>query len=150
MTDKSSVNFKLIRFLLWTKRSHQSSNFDTSECSGQNLPNSSCHFSSNKSVFLQILHHSSILWNWRVIQNSWIQFHTSLYFFSSNNIYFSKKEPIEVTLRNLWDFWVLLSKFVKFLVSILKRQVDSSPNFVSLSVSWKITPLYYLAQKKYT
>ena len=31
-----------------------------------------------------------------------------------------------------WDFWVLRSKFVKFFMSIFKRQVDSSPNFVSL------------------
>ena len=44
MTHDSSVNFKLINFLLWTKGSHQSPNFDTSECSGENLPNSSCQF----------------------------------------------------------------------------------------------------------
>ena len=60
MTHNSSVNFKVIHFLLWEKGSHQSSNFDTFECSGQNLPNSSCHFPSNKSGFLQILHHSSV------------------------------------------------------------------------------------------
>ena len=58
MTHNSSVNFKVIHFLLWAKGPHQSSNFDTFECSGENLPHSSCHFSSNKSVFLQILHHS--------------------------------------------------------------------------------------------
>ena len=44
MTHDSSVNFKLINFLLWTKGSHQSPNFDTFECSGENLPNSSCQF----------------------------------------------------------------------------------------------------------
>ena len=44
MTHDSSVNFKLINFLLWTKRSHQSPNFDTFECSGENLPNSYCQF----------------------------------------------------------------------------------------------------------
>ena len=60
MTHNSSVNFKVIHFLLWAKGSHQSSNFDTFECSGENLPNSSCHFPSKKSVFLQILHHSSM------------------------------------------------------------------------------------------
>ena len=60
MTHNFSVNFKLIHFLLWTKGSHQNSNFDTFECSGENLPNSSCNFPSNKSVFLQILRHSSL------------------------------------------------------------------------------------------
>ena len=56
----SSVNFKLIHFLLWIKESHQSPNFKTFECSGKNLPNSSYHFPNHKSVFLQILHHSSV------------------------------------------------------------------------------------------
>ena len=59
MTHNSSVNFKLIHFLLWKKGSHQSPNFDIFHCSGENLPNSSCHFSNHKSVFLQILRHSS-------------------------------------------------------------------------------------------
>ena len=60
MIHKSSVNSKLIHFLLWTKGPHQSPNFHTFECSGENLPNSSNHFSSHKSVFLQFLHHSSV------------------------------------------------------------------------------------------
>ena len=46
MTHNSPVNFKLINFLLWIKGSHQSLNFETFECSGENLPNSSCHFES--------------------------------------------------------------------------------------------------------
>ena len=62
MTHNSTVNFKLIHFLLWTKGSHQSSNFDTFNCSGENLPNSSCHLPNHKSVFHQILHHSSVSW----------------------------------------------------------------------------------------
>ena len=44
MTQNSSVNFKLIQFLLWTKGSHQSLNSDTFKCSGKNLPYFSCHF----------------------------------------------------------------------------------------------------------
>ena len=52
-----------MHFLLWIKRSHQSPNFETYECSGENFPNSSCYFSSHKSVFLQILHHSSVSWD---------------------------------------------------------------------------------------
>ena len=54
MTHKSSVNFKVIHFLLWPKGSHQSSNFGTFECSGENLPNSLCHFPSNKSAFFYV------------------------------------------------------------------------------------------------
>ena len=57
----SSVNFKLIHFLLWIKGSHQSPNFEAFECSSKNLPNSSCHFPNHMSVLLQILHHSSVL-----------------------------------------------------------------------------------------
>ena len=86
----STVNLKLIHFLLWAKGSYQSSNFDTFECSGENLQNSSCHFSSNKSVFLQILHHSLV--SWKI---------TSLYFFSSNNIYFAQKESIKMKILGL-------------------------------------------------
>ena len=62
MTHNSSVNFKLIHFLLWTKGSHQCLNFDTFECAGENLLNSSCHFPNHKLVFLQTLHHSLMSW----------------------------------------------------------------------------------------
>ena len=88
----SSVNLKLIHFLLWTKASYQNSNFDTFECSGKNLQNSSCHFQGNKSVFLQILHHSSI--------SSKI---THLYFFCLNNIYFARKEPIKMKIFETFE-----------------------------------------------
>ena len=40
-----------MHFLLWTKGFHQSSNFDTFKCSGENLANSSCYFPNHKSVF---------------------------------------------------------------------------------------------------
>ena len=105
-TNYFSVNFKLIHFLLWTKWSHQSSNFHTFKCQAENLPNSLCHFPSNKSVFLQILHHSWMSWEI-----------TPLYFFSSNNIYFAQKQPIKVKgfehfecsgqnlLNSLCQFW---------------------------------------------
>ena len=58
----SSLNFKLVHFLLWIKRSHQSHNFETFEYFGENLPDSSCYFPNHKSVFLRILHHSSVSW----------------------------------------------------------------------------------------
>ena len=53
----------------------------------ENLPNSPCHFWKHKSVFLQILHQSSVSSNI-----------TLLYFFSSSIIYFGQKEPIKVQI----------------------------------------------------
>ena len=132
MTCTSSVNFKLIHFLLWTKGSHQGLNFDTFKCSGENLPNFSCHFLNHKSVLLWILHHSSV--RWKI---------TSLYFFSSNNIYFAQKKPIKVKifetsecpgqhLSNSWcQFWN--GKSIPLLI------------LYPSSVSWKITPLYFFS-----
>ena len=87
MTHNSSANFKLIHFLFWIKESHQSPNLDTFKCSGENFPNSSCHFSNHKSVFLQILHHSTV--SCKI---------TPLYVFSSNNIYFAQKEHINMKI----------------------------------------------------
>ena len=74
VTHNSCASFKVIPFLLWTKGSHQSPNFDTFKCSGENLPNFSSLFSNYKSVFLQNLHTSSVS---RKI--------TPLYFCSFNN-----------------------------------------------------------------
>ena len=90
MTHNSSVNFKVIPFLLWTKESHQSPNFDTFKCSSENLPNFSSLFSTHKSVFLQNLHNSSVLW--KIIP---------LYFCSSKKIYFGRKEPIQTHIFRL-------------------------------------------------
>ena len=84
ITHNYSINFKPINFLFWTKGSRQSPSF---ECSGENLPNSSCYFSNHKSVVLQILHHSSVSWNI-----------TPLYFVSSNIIYFGHKERIKTQI----------------------------------------------------
>ena len=101
MTHNSSGNFKVTPFLLWTKGSHQSPNFDTFKCSAENVPDFLCHFSNHKSGFLQNLHNSSV--SWKI---------TPLYFCNSNNIYFGHKEPIktkqffrlfECSGQNLWS-----------------------------------------------
>ena len=60
ITHNSSVNVQFTYVLLWTKGSHKIPNFDIFKCSGENLPNSSQHFPNRKSVFRQILHHSSV------------------------------------------------------------------------------------------
>ena len=92
ITDISPVNFKLILFLLWIKESHQSPNFETFKCSGENFWNSSCHFWKQKSVFLQILHQYSVLSNI-----------TPLYFFRSNIIYFGQRQPIKVQIFEIFE-----------------------------------------------
>ena len=78
-----------------------------------------CQFWNNKSILLQILYLSSV--SWKVIP---------LYFFSSKKIYFAQKEPSKN--EKFWDFQVLGSSFVKLLMPILKRRVNSCPNFAFL------------------
>ena len=128
MTHKSSVNFKLVHFLLWIKGSDQKCwDFEIFKCSAQNLKNYSCHFPNYKLVFLQILHHSSL--SWKI---------TPLYFFSSTNIYtLLKRNSLKC---NFFDFPVFGPKFAKFLMSILKQQVSSSPNFASFFSAMKDNP----------
>ena len=104
--------------------------FETFECSHQNLSNSLCQFW-NKSIPLQTLYASSV--SWKI---------TSLYFFSSNNIYFAQKEPIKVKIFETFEclgqnlsnaLWQFLNKLVPLQILY--------PN----SVSWKITPLYFFS-----
>ena len=142
MTHNSSVNFKAIPFLLWTKGYHQSPNFDTFECSGENLPNSSCHFSSNKSAFLQSLHPSSM--SWKI---------TPLYFFSSKNIYFAQKEPIKVKIFETFE--CSGQNLSNSLCQPWNGKSIPLQILYPSSVSWITTPLYffssnniYFAQKK--
>ena len=133
MTHNSTVNLKLIHFLLWAKGSYQSSNFDTFKCSGENLQNSSCHFPSNKSVFLQILHHSSV--SWKI---------TSLYFFSSNNIYFAQKETIKIKILGTF-FECSGQNLSNFLCQFWNNKSIPLQILYLSSVSWKIIPLYFFS-----
>ena len=111
-THSSSVNFKLIHFLLWIKRSHQSPNFQTFGCSGINLLNSSCHFPNHKTIFPQTLHHSLVSWKT-----------TPLYSFSSNIIYFFKRSPLKC------KFLRLLSDRVK-ICQILYVSFETTSQFL--------------------
>ena len=85
---------------------------ETFECSGQNSPNS-CHFWNNKSVFLQILHHSSVSWDI-----------TPLYFFSWNFIYFQQKEPIKVQIWQNFTWAVGSLKFCTLMGSFCSNHVQ--------------------------
>ena len=84
-----------MNFLLWTKGSHENTNVDTAKCSDENLPNSSSHFPNHKSVFLQILHDSSV--SWKV---------TPLYLFRSKVVYFAQKRLIKVHIF----FWLFSAR----------------------------------------
>ena len=119
-----------MHFLLWTKRSHQSSNVDTFKCSGKNLPNSSCHFSNHKLVFLQVFYYS--LLPCKI---------APLYFLMSNVIYFAQKEAINAEIlrilsaqQKIHHTFVIFEKTNQF---FLKFCITHS------SISWDINPLYF-------
>ena len=81
------------------------------------MPNFSYHFWKNKSVFLQILHQSSVQSNI-----------THLYFFSSNIFYLVKKGPLKSKFLRHLGAQVKIGQIPQ---SILKQQVNSSPKFAS-------------------
>ena len=114
MRHNSSVVFRLNLYMLWTKRAHQCTIFQTFECSNESSPNSSCNFrnynvrvySNFASMFIVMKNNSSV-------------------FFALNLIYIGQKEPIE---KKFSDFCVV---GLKFLMSYLKPQVILSINFAS-------------------
>ena len=124
-----------MHFLLWTKGSHESTNFDTFKCSDENLPNSSCHFPNHKSVFLQILHDSSVSWNI-----------TPLYFFRSNVAYFAQKRPIKV------QFFRLFSARIKFHQILVIFETKNSFFFICTTLQYHETQFLcnFLAEISYT
>ena len=99
------------------KKTHQSTTFQTFECSNETLPNSSCHFWNWKAQTIQIFWHCSV--------SSKIN---HLYFCNWNLTYFEQKEPIKVKLP---DFWVV---GWKVLMSYLKLKVSFSLNIASLFI----------------
>ena len=117
-----------MHFLLWTKGSHENTNFDTFKCSDENFPN-------HKSIFLQILHDSSLSWNI-----------TLLYFFRSNVLYFVGTNQSAKVL----DFLVLGSKFTK-LLSFLKLKISFFSSFAPpFGIMRYISSTRFLAETLYT
>ena len=107
--------------------------FETFKCSGQNLSSPYiCQSWNDKSVPLQIFYPSSV--SWKI---------TSLYFFSSNNIYFAQKEPIKMKIFETFECsgQILSNSLCQFWndKSIPLQILHPS------SVSWKITPLYFFS-----
>ena len=85
----------------------------------------------HKSVFLQILHHSSMSY--------YLQYHFS----SSNNIVFAQKEPIKVKMFETFE-----CSGQNLSNSLCQFWNDKSIPLQILypsSVSWKITPLYFFS-----
>ena len=132
ITHYSLVNFKFMHFLLWIKGSHQIPNFETFECSGENLLNSSCHFPNHKSVFLQILYYSPVS---RKI--------TPLYFFSSNIIYFDQKQLMKVQIFETFECSSQNSS--NSLCQFWNDKSISLQIFYHSSVSLHITPLQFFS-----
>ena len=93
MTHISSVNFKLINFLLWTKELHQSPYFDALECSGKNFPSYSFPFLNHKYVFLQILHYSSV--SWKI---------TPLHFLAQTLYTLFSKNPFKAKIFEIFEY----------------------------------------------
>ena len=136
----SSVSWKITPLYLFSsnniyfaqKETIKVNIFETFKCSGQILGNSLCQFWNNKSIPLQILYSCSVLWKI-----------TPLYFFSSNNVYFTQKEPIKVNIfetfecsgQNLWNSLCQFWNDKSIPLQILHPS----------SVSWKITPLYFFS-----
>ena len=92
-THISSVSFNLIHFLLWIKGSLKSPNFETYECSGENLPNSLCHFPNHKSVFLQIF--LSLL--------SVMKDNSSVLYLAQTFYYLVKRSPLKCTIVGTFE-----------------------------------------------
>ena len=128
MAHNSFVNLKLIHFLLSIIGFRQSPNFETFKYSGENLPNSSCHFPNCKSVFLQILHRFSVSWNI-----------TPLYFFSSNIIYLGEKEHKKVQFFETSDCSSENSSCSS--CQFWNNKLISVQNLHHSSLSWHITSL---------
>ena len=101
-------------------------NYYFSAC--KNLLNCSCHFWKLKSVFLQILHQSTVPSNINL-----------LCFFRPNIIYFGQKESLKWIF--FWSIPVLGSKFVKFWCQFWNGK-SIPPQILHLfSLPWYITPL---------
>ena len=115
-----------MHFLLWTKWSHESTNFDTFKCSDENFPNSSSHFPNHKSFFF-----SELAWLFRLFNNF------SVIFLVKRYILFTKgtnQSP------GFLDYLVLGTNF-KFFALLKKKSFFPQILHHSL-VYWDITPLY--------
>ena len=73
----TSVYFQPIHFQLWTKGSHESTNFDIFKCSDENLPNLSCHFPITSQFFFKFFR---VFSTWIKIHQIFVIFETKIGF----------------------------------------------------------------------
>ena len=97
----------------------------------QILSNFLYQFWNDKLIPLQILYPSSVSWNI-----------TPMYFFSSNNVYFSQKEPMKMKTFETFECSGQISS--NFLCQFWNDKSIPLQILYPSSVSWKITPLYFL------
>ena len=127
MKHNSSVNFKLIHFLLWIKGSHQSPNSETFECSGKNcqIPHdifqTASQFFINFCITLQC-HETQLFCNFLA---------------QALNTLF-KRSPLKCKFLRLLS---TQSKIRQIPHVILKRRVNSSSNLASFFI-FRTTPSF--------
>ena len=98
---------------------------------GQILSNFLYQFWNDKLIPLQILYPSSVSWNI-----------TPMYFFSSNNVYFAQKEPMKMKTFETFECTGQISS--NFLCQFWNGKSIPVQILYPSSVSWKITPLYFI------
>ena len=110
---KIPLKFSIWIITPWTKKGHQSTNFESFVSFNESSPNSSCQFWN-----LKVKVYSNFASLFSVMKDN------SSVFFSSNLYTLDKKQ--------FSDFWMVGWKFIKFLMSCLKLQVSFSLIFASL------------------
>ena len=108
-----------LQYMLWTKRAHQCTMFQTFECSNRSSPNSSCHFWNHQA---------------RAYSNSTLLFSVMK---DNSSIFLAKTSyTLDKNSTSKWNFrtfeWLGRLKFTKFLMTYLKSQFSFSLNFASL------------------
>ena len=136
----SSVSWKIIPLYFFTsnniyfaqKEPIRMKVFETFKCSDLNLWNFLCQFWNHKLIPLQIVYSSSA--SWKII---------SLYFFSSNNIYFAQKESIKMKIFETFE--CVCQNLSNFLCQFWNDKLIPLQIVYSCSASWKIIPLYFFS-----
>ena len=129
--------------MLWTKRTHKSTIFQTLHALMKVHPIPQAIFEIKRSGFIQILHLCPV--SWKI---------TPVYFFSSDLIYFGQIEPTEVKFYRLLSGWVKIHQishvlfetesqfFFKFSALFNVMGGHSSVNFSwNIKSFWKKEPI---------
>ena len=119
-----------MHFLLWTKGSHENTNFDTFNCSDENLLNSSFYFRNHKSAFLQNLYDSSVSSNI-----------TPLYFFGQTLYTWQKRD------QSKCKYFRLFRAQIKIHQILVIFETNFTPLF---GITGHVSSILFLAETLYT